>query len=77
MSFIDSLTDYKKDNVAKFNTVKQTTSAVVKELLPIQLTEIKKNYNQFTKLIDLLNFYVNETYQKLIQRSCCNHMLEN
>ena len=65
MSFIDSLTDYKKDHVAKFKTVKQTTSAVVKELLPIQLTEIKKNYTQFTKLIDLLNFYVNETIPKM------------
>ena len=65
MSFIDSLTDYKRDHVAKFNTVKQTTSAVVKELLPIQITEIKKNYSQFTKLIDLLNFYVNETIPKV------------
>ena len=47
MSFIDSLADYKNNNVAKFSTVKQTTSAVVKELLPQQLTDIKKNYTQF------------------------------
>lgn len=65
MKFIDSLTDYKRDDVAKFDTTKQTTGAIVKELLPQQLTQIKKNYKKFTQLIDLLNYYVNNTVPKI------------
>ena len=69
MAFIDSLNDYKREGVARFATSKQTTSAIVKELLPQQLTDIKKNYLKFTKLIDLLNYYVEDTVPKINTRA--------
>ena len=69
MAFNNSLNDYKREGVARFATSKQTTSAIVKELLPQQLTDIKKNYLKFTKLIDLLNYYVEDTVPKINTRA--------
>ena len=65
MIFFKSLIDYKQNGVAKFNTTKQTTSSIVKELLPGALTEIKKNQPKFKNLIDLLNYYVQDTLPKI------------
>ena len=62
---IDNLIDYKENSNTKFDSDKKTTTAVVKELLPQQFTANKKNYQKFTQLIDLLNFYVNSTVPKL------------
>jgi hypothetical protein len=63
--FIDNLLEFKETGSAKFDSNKQTTSAIVKELLPKQFNVNKKNYKKFTNLIDLLNFYVNSSLPKL------------
>jgi len=63
--FIDNLVEFKETGSAKFDSDKQTTSAIVKELLPKQFNVNKKNYKKFTNLIDLLNFYVNSSLPKL------------
>jgi hypothetical protein len=63
--FIDNLVEFKETGSAKFDSNKQTTSAIVKELLPKQFNVNKKNYKKFTNLIDLLNFYVNSSLPKL------------
>jgi hypothetical protein len=66
MTFLQSLLDFKtNDGYARFDTPKQTTSAIVKELLPKQLTLLKKNYTKYIQLIDLLNYYVNSTIPKI------------
>lgn len=65
MTFIDSLVEYKKSGEAKFDTTKPTASAIVKELLPTQLTAIKKNFKEFVKLITLLKYYTDKTIPKL------------
>lgn len=44
---------------------KQTTGAIVKELFPLELKKIKKNNKKFIHLIDLLNYYVNQTVPKI------------
>ena len=63
--FIVNLLEFKETGSAKFDSDKQTTSAIVKELLPKQFNVNKKNYKKFTNLIDLLNFYVNSSLPKL------------
>lgn len=65
MKFIDSLTDYKQNGIAHFDTTKQTTSTIVKELLPKQLQLIKNNFKKYKELINLLNHYVNATIVKV------------
>jgi hypothetical protein len=63
--FIDNLLEFKEIGSVKFDSNKQTTSAIVKELLPKQFNDNKKSYKKFTNLIDLLNFYVNKTVPNL------------
>jgi hypothetical protein len=68
MTFIQSLIAYKKSNVVDFDTPKgnkATPGYIVKHLLLPQLTDIKKNYKQYVRLIDLLNHYVNDTVEKI------------
>ena len=62
---IDNLIEYKETGEAKFNSAKQTTTAIVKDLLPKQFEANKNSYKKFINLIDLLNHYVNSTVPKL------------
>jgi integrase len=80
MTFIQSLIDYKKNNVADFDTPKSnkaTSGYIVKQLLLPQLNEIKKNYAKFVKFIDLLNHYVNATVPKINSKAMIQSFVRN
>lgn len=63
--FIDNLIEFQKNGETKFDSDKATVSAIVKDLLPKQLTVNKKSFKKFTHLIELLNHYVNNTVPNL------------
>ncbi len=63
--FIDNLVEFKETGSAKFDSLKSTTTAIVKDLLPTQFAANKTSYKKFTNLIELLNFYVNSVVPNL------------
>jgi hypothetical protein len=61
MTFITALATFKETGIFEFKSEKKTNIAIVKAAVPSALDEVKNNFSKFSKFIDLLNLYVNDT----------------